>query len=370
MGFINQTHYQYYTPGEKFTATANQTEFQLTMDPLPSNKSFIIVFINGSEVDDNIYNYASTGSNAGKVIFTTGNQRAAGDVVEIKLTTPVGGYRYISLSDIVSNFMISYVGKDKIIPRVKRTDVLFHAKRGLQEFSYDLTKVEKIQEVEVGNSLSILMPQDYVDYVQISRIDKAGVERPLYPIRYTSIPTESILQDSDAEYLFDDDDSLLTQTPVTQTRFKDTNTGNFTGLFNSDVENDLERAHERISEYGGRFGLNPETAQKNGNFMIDELNGKFHFTSDLANAVKKIKYISDSMGTDSEMKVHKFAEEALYKHIVYSIVSARTNFPEYIVQRYKRDRFASMRNAKLRLANLNPRELAQVMRNKSKVIKH
>jgi len=368
MAFINQTHYQYYTPGQKFTATANQTQFLLTLDPLPTAESKFIVFINGLEIDDNLYTYTSSGSNAGKIIFSSG--RTAGELIEVKLTTPSGGYRYISLTDIVANFMVSYVGKDKIIPRVKRSDVLFHAKRGLQEFSYDLTKVEKIQEVEVGSSLSILMPQDYVDYVQISRVDKAGVERPLYPIRFTSIPTESILQDSEAEYLFDDDDSLLTQTPVTQTRFKDTNTGNFTGLFNSDVENDLERAHERISEYGGRFGLNPETAQKNGNFMIDELNGKFHFTSDLANAVITIKYISDSMGTDSEMKVHKFAEEALYKHIVYSIVSARTNFPEYIIQRYKRDRFASMRNAKLRLANLNPKELVQVMRNKSKVIKH
>jgi hypothetical protein len=76
------------------------------------------------------------------------------------------------------------------------------------------------------------------------------------------------------------------------------------------------------------------------------------------------------MGTDAEMKVHKFAEEAIYKHIIYSIVSSRANFPEYVVHRYKRDRFAAMRNAKLRLANLNPRELAQVMRNKSKVIKH
>ena len=76
------------------------------------------------------------------------------------------------------------------------------------------------------------------------------------------------------------------------------------------------------------------------------------------------------MGTDAEMRVHKFAEEAIYKHIIYSVVSARAGFPEYIVQRYKRDRFAAMRNAKIRLANLNPRELAQVMRNKSKRIKH
>ena len=83
-----------------------------------------------------------------------------------------------------------------------------------------------------------------------------------------------------------------------------------------------------------------------------------------------LKYVSDGMGTDAEMRVHKFAEEAIYKHIIYSVVSTRTNFPEYIVQRYKKDRFAAMRNAKIRLSNLNPRELAQVMRNKSKRIKH
>lgn len=372
MAFINQTNYQYYTPGQRFTATADQTEFLLTLDPLPISKANFIVLVNDQEVDDNIYNYSASGGDAGKVIFTFGNQRAAGDLVEIKLTNPIiaGNYRYISLSDIVNNFMVSYVGKDKIIPRIKRTDVLFHAKRGIQEFSYDITKVEKIQEVEVGSNLSVLMPQDYVDYVQISRIDNAGIERPLYPMRFTSIPTESILQNADHEYLFDDDDSLLKQTPATQTRFKDADTGNFTGLFDNDVNNDLERAHERISEYGGRFGAFPEFAQKNGNFIIDELNGKFHFTSDLANTVITIKYVSDGMGTDAEMRVHKFAEEAIYKHIVYAVVSARTGFPEYIVQRYKRDRFASIRNAKLRLANLNPRELAQVMRNKSKVIKH
>ena len=59
------------------------------MDPLPSNKSFIIVFINGSEVDDNIYNYASNWSNSGKVILTY--VRTVGDIIEIKWTTPVGG---------------------------------------------------------------------------------------------------------------------------------------------------------------------------------------------------------------------------------------------------------------------------------------
>ena len=367
MGFINQTQYQYYNTGQKFFATADQTGFQLTLDPLPTAKSKFLVFVNGTEVDDNIYNYSASGSNAGKVIFTFGNQRAAGDEVEIKLVNPIiaGNYRYISLSDIVNNFMISYVGKDKVIPRIKRTDVLFHAKRGIQEFSYDITKVEKIQEIEVPDSLAMVMPQDYVDYVQISRVDELGFEHTLYPARHTSIPSESISQDSNYEYFFDDDDSLLLQTPETQNRFK-----NATLSTTDDALDNIDTANQRNDEFGKRFGLNPELTNKNGEFVIDEVNGKIHFSSNLVGRIITLKYISDGMGTDAEMKVHKFAEEAIYKHVIYSVVSSRINFPEYIVNRYKRDRFAAMRNAKLRLANLNPRELAQVMRNKSKVIKH
>ena len=375
MGFINQTHYQYYTPGQKFvTDTTALTSgsnggFQLTLDPLPTAKSKFLVFKNSIELDDSLYNY---NSGTGFINFTSGNHPVNGDIIEIELVNPIiaGNYRYISLNDIVSNFMVSYVGQDKIIPRIKRTDVLFHAKRGIQEFSYDLTKVEKIQEIEIPDTLSMVMPQDYVDYVQISRIDSLGVEHHLYPMRFTSIPSESIAQDNQAKYLYDDDDSLLTQTPVTQTRFKDANMDNVTATFIDDSLDDIDAVNQRASEYGQRYGINPELANRNGHFVIDEIPGKIHFSADLVGKIITLKYVSDGMGTDAEMRVHKFAEEAIYKHIIYSVVSARTGFPEYIVQRYKRDRFAAIRNAKIRLANLNPRELAQVMRNKSKRIKH
>ena len=36
--------------------------------------------------------------------------------------------------------MVGYVGAGKLIPSVKTTDVMFFAKRGLQEFSYDTLK--------------------------------------------------------------------------------------------------------------------------------------------------------------------------------------------------------------------------------------
>ena len=357
MAFITQTHYQYYNTGQKFTATANQTVFTLTLDPLPAAEADFIILINDSEVDDNLYTYnASTGA----ITFAAG--RAVGDILKVNLTNPnTGDYRYISLKDIANNFIVSYVGEGKIVPKIKRADVLFHAKRGIQEFSYDISRIEKIQEVEVGSALSIPMPQDYVDYAQISRVDSLGIEVPLYPIRFTSIPSQAILQDTDHEYLYDNDDSVLTANPETSTRYKDPNLDNASELV--DNNENIDRAH-------ARYGLLPELAQKNGNFLIDEVNGSIHFSSDMIGQIITIKYVSDGMGTDAEMKVHKFAEEAIYKHIIYSIVSSRANFPEYVVHRYKRDRFAAMRNAKLRLANLNSRELAQVMRNKSKVIKH
>jgi hypothetical protein len=90
----------------------------------------------------------------------------------------------------------------------------------------------------------------------------------------------------------------------------------------------------------------------------------------LVNSTVTIKYISDSLGTDAEMVVHKFAEEAMYKSIAYAILSTRINTPEYIVGRFKKERAAAIRLAKLRLSNLKTEEINQVMKGKSKHIKH
>jgi len=83
-----------------------------------------------------------------------------------------------------------------------------------------------------------------------------------------------------------------------------------------------------------------------------------------------LDYLSDSLGTDKEMKVHKLAEEAMYKCIAYGIMSTRANVPEYLVRRFQKDKFAATRKAKLRLSNLKLEELTQILRGKSKHIKH
>jgi len=60
----------------------------------------------------------------------------------------------------------------------------------------------------------------------------------------------------------------------------------------------------------------------------------------------------------------------MYMHIAYSILSGRANIPEYIVNRFKRDRSSALRNAKIRLSNIKLSEFTQIMRGKSKWIKH
>jgi len=60
----------------------------------------------------------------------------------------------------------------------------------------------------------------------------------------------------------------------------------------------------------------------------------------------------------------------MYKYIAHAVLATKSNVPEYLVNRFKKEKFASTRTAKLRLSSLKLEELTQVMRGKSKHIKH
>ena len=121
---------------------------------------------------------------------------------------------------------------------------------------------------------------------------------------------------------------------------------------------------------GQRYGIDPEYASSNGLFYIDNARGMVYFSSNLTGMTVKLSYISDTLGLDSEMQIHKLAEEAMYKWIAHAVIATRAQVPEYIVARFKKERFAAIRTAKLRLSNLKSEELVQIMRGKSKQIKH
>jgi|TARA_R110000772_G_scaffold42455_2_gene98602 hypothetical protein len=277
-----------------------------------------------------------------------------------------GNYQFTSIKDVINNFIISYVGEEKIIPKAKRTDVAFHAQRGIQEFSFDILPSVKSQEIEIGPNLNMILPKDYVNYVKVTWTDSSGIERVVYPAINTSNPFP-ILQDANYEYLFDEQkqEIISAQSSETQKKFQSPTSQNQ----NTDniVPNDLTFQ----KGYGRRYGISPQQAQSNGVFYIDQLQGIIFFDSSFVNKIVTLKYISDGIGcTDEDMTVHKFAEDALYKYIAYAILSTRANTPEYLVSRFKKERSAAKRNAKLRLSNIKIEEITQVMRNKSKIIKH
>jgi len=271
-----------------------------------------------------------------------------------------GGYQFTSLEHIINQFIIAYVGEDKIISKIKRTDVAFHAMRALQELSFDTFKSTKSQEIVVPASLTMVLPQDYVNYIKLTWSDSSGVEHVIYPAAKTSNPLQ-VQQNADGDYQFDGTALDVDNTSTTNANFNTMATSQNTDDYDDDTY---------LSFNGERYGLDPQYAQVNGSFFIDELTGKIHFSSNISGKTVILKYISDSLGTDAEMKVHKFAEEAMYKHIAYAILSTRANVQEYIIQRFKKERFAETRKAKLRLSNIKLEEITQILRGKSKQIKH
>ena len=92
-----------------------------------------------------------------------------------------GQYQFVSLSDIINQFLIVYVGEEKIISKTNRTDVAFHAQRALAELSFDTLKSVKSEEITLPPSLNMVLPQDYVNYTKVSFIDSSGIKRRLYP---------------------------------------------------------------------------------------------------------------------------------------------------------------------------------------------
>ena len=298
-------------------------------------------------------------------------EKAYGQVVEDNY----GSYAYITLNDAINNFLIAYVGAGKLVSSVKRTDVIFHAKRGLQEFSYDTLKSIKSQELTIPGGLSIVLPQDYVNYVKVSWIDQLGVKRPIYPTNNLTVsPYENPVQDAQGVEIQDNFGNNIEGESITEERWKNANDK----LINQNIFDNMDdyaywANYNGINgswNWGHLYGLDPQYSQVNGWFNLNYREGKMSFSSNLTNKLIVLEYISDGLAYDIDTKVPKLAEDALYAYILHSIISTRSGQQEYLVQRLKKEKSAKLRNAKIRLSNIKLDEIVQVMRGKSKWIKH
>ena len=285
-------------------------------------------------------------------------------------TTPsgYGDYQFVTLENVINAFMVAYVGEGKIITKINRTDIQFHAMRAIQELSYDVFRSIKSQEIEIPASLTMILPQDYVNYVKVIAIGGDGIEKNLYPTGKTSNPF-AIEQDSAGVYQYADTDlDGVVDSLVEQTGGSDS--WNDYQVLNPSSTTDATDVTDTNLDYRGRrYGLDPQHSHGHGSFYIDYLRGYIHFSSSVAGETVILKYISDGLGTDEEMVVHKFCEEAIYKWIAYGILSVRSGIPEGIIMRFKRERFAETRKAKIRLSNIKIEEFTQVLKGMSKQIK-
>jgi len=400
MGVINETNQQYYAGAQGFTVenALGQTDFTFTFDT-----NLVFGSFDPAEVDYALNNFKLYGSNDG-ITYTeyvtsytvTGNT--------IKLPTPLaqnktlvcqlkrldggsygnknaygntteqnyGSYEYVTLNDVVNNFIVAYVGAGKLIPSVKRTDLIFHAKRALQEFSYDTLKSIKSQELTIPPNLSVVIPQDYVNYVRMSWIDMAGVQRIIYPANnLTDSPYRTPVQDSEGVPTQDNFGQNIQGTSITEERWRTNNM--LGGEFNANVdwaEFDWGYGGMWNSGYGQLYGIDPQYAQVNGWFNMNEREGKISFSSNLVGRLIILEYISDGLAYDMDSRIPKLAEDALYAYLSHAVLASRINQPEYIINRLKREASSKLRNAKIRLSNIKLGEIVQVMRGKSKWIKH
>ena len=402
MGLITETNEQYYAGSQKFlaaTALAGQV-FTTTFDT-----NLVFGSFNPLAVDYALNNFKLYTAAPGVLTYTeyTNAFTVVGDAITITAAVPLntsivvqlkrldGGnygnrdavgqavednydsYSYTKLSEVINNFLIAYVGNGKLIPSVKRTDVIFHAKRAMQEFSYDTLQSTKSQELNIPPSLSVVIPQDYVNYVKASWIDGMGVKRPIYPANNLTInPFSMPLQDNKGVPTQDNFGENLEGTSITEARWAKADDNILNGnlspqLFNNQF--DSARWEQIGMGYGQRYGMDPQYSQNNGWFTINHREGLMSFSSDLAGSLIVLEYISDGLAYDLDTKVPKMAEEAMYAYISHAIVASRINQPEYVVNRLKKEKSAKLRNAKIRLSNIKLDQIIQVMRGKSKWIK-
>ena len=285
MALLSETNQQYYAGQQSFVAAAADNIFVWTGDTTlvattaTSNTNFKV------KVNNVVWTEVSVAPVGTQYQVTNTNEittpgMAGGEVVVIELLDSAkwnnyGDYSYIKLNDVIDNFLVGYVGEGKLISNAKRSDVLFHAKRGLQEFSYDTLRSIKSQELTIPDSLSLIIPQDYVNYVEMSRIDDYGVKHIIYPTTLTSNPYTVPIQDKEGIPTQNSLGDNTEGTSIINERWDSADDYKISGAYTTELYNAgvYDWTWGKVV-YGQRYGLNPETSQNNGWFTIDNREGK------------------------------------------------------------------------------------------------
>ena len=285
-----------------------------------------------------------------------------------------GSYQYVSLQDIVNNFLLMYTGNHSLVNNEERYKILFHAKRAIQELNYDAFKEIKVLELSVCDQLRYVLPPDYVNWVRIS-LYKDGWLRPLTE-NIQTLSSRAYLQDHNCNILFDQNGNILEPqfSNIDYDRIKGTKKSiylNHGNQFNGQEGWCVDGMWYFDYGIGGAVGLNTETANFNPTFNVDKKAGVINFDSHVAGHTIILEYVSDGMenGDNSAISVNKLFEQYVYAYIRYEILNSKVGVQEYIVARARKERGALLRNAKIRISNMHPGRLLMNLRGLDKVIK-
>lgn len=267
-----------------------------------------------------------------------------------------GEYSYVTIEQVVNDYLASREDDDFTFntPRFK---VVQQAKKGLRELYYDVLQEIKAVELDLGSTLQVVLPHDYVQYVRISWVGDNGM---IYPMAHNNNLriSEVYLQDNDSNILFDLNGNILKTNEILNS-----GSGDQIGY--------------RVCS-AGSFSPNTNTSDiyGQGSFKIDKHNGVISFSSDVEDKSILLEYVSDGLylntvggDTEDDIKIHKFAEQALSDRIYYYLIHRRRNVPMNEKIRAKKEYYNSRRIAKRRLNQANRQELIQAMKGSSVWIK-
>jgi hypothetical protein len=285
-----------------------------------------------------------------------------------------GSYQYVSLQDIVNNFLLMYSGNHSLVNNEERYKILFHAKRAIQELNYDAFKQIKVLELTVDDTLKYILPSDYVNWVRVN-LYKDGYLRPLTE-NIQVLSAKAYLQDNTGKILFDAQGNALSP------EFSEIDLQRLEGVkrniyLNAQSAYDGQEGWNIDGNWyfdysiGTRYGLNTETANFNPTFNVDAKSGVINFNSDMYGESVVLEYISDGLenGDDASVSVNKLFEKFIYAYITYEILSTKLGVQEYIVARARKEKTSLMRNSKIRLSNIHPGRLLMNLRGLDKWLK-
>jgi hypothetical protein len=285
-----------------------------------------------------------------------------------------GSYQYISLQDIVNNFLLMYSGNHSLVNNEERFKVLFHAKRAIQELNYDAFKEIKVLELTVPDMLRYILPSDYVNWVRVS-LYKDGWLRPLTE-NIQTLSSKAYLQDNTGRILFDQYGNALSPQYSEidydrLTKIKKSIYLNQGNQFNGQLGWNYDGMWYFEANIGTAYGLNTETANFNPTFNVDRKAGVINFDSSMSGQSCILEYVSDGMeqGDNSLITVNKLFEAYIYAAIEYEILSSKFNVQEYVIARARKKRKALLSNAKIRISNIHPGRLLMNLRGMDKQIK-